>query len=328
MNKLIIITIFSVVLKIHSQNHKLIGYTSDLNDSTKVLLRNVEMDKPFDTTYVINNTFKFDIGPINGHNLFFMRIDKLKGIRRDFLFIDNSDIEIDLRDRDFKSAIIKGGKMQNQRMEFLKEENSRSSHYTKVNFVKNHSNYEYSAYLLMDLRMNMKNEQIQELYDNLDIEVKNSKYGKIISKYLEKSKGFEIGAKVSDFTLKDINGNDVSLNSFLGKFIYLDFWGSWCGICRTEHPFFKKMNAKYKNKGFEIISVSLDRDIKKWEKASIKDGINWTSLIDTSSFNGDIALAYKVFSMPTGYLIDREGRVIERFFNGQLDENTIANLLN
>lgn len=313
------------MFKAQSQNNKLIGYTSNLKDSTKVLLKNVEMDKPFDTTYVINNTFKFNIEPIEGSNLFFIRIDQLKGNGKDILFIDNSDVEIDLRDRDFDSAIIKGGQMQNQRMEFLKEENSQPN-FAQVNFIKKHSSYEYSAYLLMDLRMNMKNEEIQGLYNSLDLEVKNSKYGKIISKYLEKSKGFEIGSKVTDFTLKDINSDNVSLKSFYGKYIYLDFWASWCGICRGEHPFFKSIYKKYKNKGFEIISVSLDPDINVWEKASIKDGINWTSLIDTSSFNGDVALTYKVFSLPTGYLIDREGRVIKHFFNGQLDEITINKL--
>ena len=108
MNKIIIIKsviIFCLVFKVQSQNHKLIGYTSNLKDSTKVFLRNVEMDKPFDTTYVINNTFRFDIEPIDGHNLFFIRIDQLKANRKDILFIDNSDVKIDLRDRDFDSAI-------------------------------------------------------------------------------------------------------------------------------------------------------------------------------------------------------------------------------
>ena len=332
MNKAIIITSITILCNLfntHSQNHKLIGYTSNLNDSTKVLLRNVEMDKPFDTTYIINNTFKFDIEPIKGHNLFFMRIDKLKGKKRDFLFLDNSDIEIDFRDRDFDSAIMKGGQMQNQRMEFLKEKNSQSSSNAEVNFVINHSNYEYSAYILMgmDTRRNMKNEEIEALFDGLDVKVKNSKYGKLLSKYLEKSKGFEIGAKAPDFTLEDINGNDVSFKSYYGKYIYLDFWGSWCGICRNKHPFYNKMYEKYKDKGFEIISISLDSDIEKWKRAVIKDKISWTSLIDTSSFNGDIALTYKVLSMPAGYLIDREGIVIERFYNGQLYENTIIRLL-
>lgn len=333
MKKSIIITSISILLNffnMHSQNHKLIGYTSNLKDSTKVLLRNVEMDKPFDTTYIMNNSFRFDIKPINEHNLFFMRIDKLKGKRRDFLFIDNTDVEIDLRDRDFDSAIIKGCQMQNQRMEFLKEANSKGANQmTKVNFIKSHPNYEYCAYMLMDMdmRSNMKNKEIEILFNGLDFKVKNSKYGKLLSKYLEKSKGFEIGAKATDFTLKDINGNEVSLNAFYGKYIYLDFWGSWCGICRNKHPFYNKMYEKYKDKRFEIISISLDSDIEKWKRAAIKDKISWTSLIDTSSFNGDIALTYKVLAMPTGYLIDREGIVIERFFNGQLYEDTIIRLL-
>ncbi|UOB18105.1 AhpC/TSA family protein [Abyssalbus ytuae] len=330
MNKAIIITSLTILCNLfntHSQNHTLIGYTSNLNDSTKVLLRNVEMDKPFDTTYIINNTFRFDIKPIDGHNLFFIRIDKLKGKRRDFLFIDNSDVEIDLRDRDFDSAIIKGGQIQNQKMEFLREINSESANYkAKVDFIKSHSNYEYCAYILMDMRGSLKNEEIKNLFDGLDFKIKNSKCGKVISKYIEKSKGFEIGSKVTDFTLKDINGNEVSLKSFYGKYIYLDFWASWCGICRKKHPFFNKMYEKYKNKGFEIISISLDPDPTKWKKASVKDEISWTSLVDTSSFNGDIALTYKVFSIPTGYIINRECIVIDRIYNGQLDENTIKRL--
>lgn len=330
MNKTIIIT-SSIILwtffNMYSQSHRLIGYTSNLKDSTKVLLRNVEMDKPFDTTYIINNTFRFDIEPIDGYNLFFMRIDKLKGKRRDFLFIDNSDIEIDLRDRDFDSAIIKGGQIQNQRMEFLKEANSKyMSVVDKVDFIKRHKNYEYSAHMLLEMKFKMKNDEIQKLYDGFDEKVKSSKYGKIISRYLKHSKDFTKGVETVDFTLKDVNGQNINLNSFRGKYVFLDFWGSWCGPCRAKHPFYSEMYEKYKNQGFEIVSVSLDKDVNKWKKAMNEDKINWTSLIDTSSFNGDIALTYKIFSVPIGYLIDREGKVIERIFNGQLYESTLEQL--
>lgn len=123
------------------------------------------------------------------------------------------------------------------------------------------------------------------------------------------------GQKAPDFTLKDINGNSVSLASFKGKVILLNFWATWCPPCRKEIPSMNKLNELLKKKGLVILAVSTDRavvDVKDFLK---KTPVNFTVLVD---YNLNVSRSlYKVFMMPTTFLIDKRGVIVEKYFGEQ-----------
>lgn len=123
------------------------------------------------------------------------------------------------------------------------------------------------------------------------------------------------GQKAPDFTLKDINGNSISLSSFKGKVVLLNFWATWCPPCRAEIPSMNKLYQKLKNRGFVILAVSTDRavvDVKDFLKTI---PVNFPVVVD---YNLTVSRSlYKVFMLPTTFLIDRKGVIVEKYFGDQ-----------
>jgi peroxiredoxin len=124
-----------------------------------------------------------------------------------------------------------------------------------------------------------------------------------------------IGQKAPDFTLKDIAGNSISLSSYKGKTILLNFWASWCPPCRAEMPSMNKLNDLLKKRGLVILAVSTDKsvfDVKNYLK---ENPVNFTVLID---YNLNVSRnLYKVFMMPTTFLIDKRGIIVRKYFGEQ-----------
>lgn len=116
-------------------------------------------------------------------------------------------------------------------------------------------------------------------------------------------------------------GKELALSDLRGKVVLIDFWASWCRPCRVENPHLKEVYAKYKDKGFEILGVSLDRDKKAWTKAIKDDGLPWKHVSDLKYWQNAAALEYAVSSIPHGVLVDREGKIIAKGVRaGQLDQ--------
>lgn len=115
------------------------------------------------------------------------------------------------------------------------------------------------------------------------------------------------GEPAPAFTLPDINGNMVSLSDFRGKYVYIDFWATWCGPCKIEIPYLEKMTEEFKDKNIEIISISVDRDKQAWKDMVIKDQPQWLQLHDSVMLNDKYLVKY----IPSFVLIDREGNILE-----------------
>lgn len=137
----------------------------------------------------------------------------------------------------------------------------------------------------------------------------------------------KINQPEQDFKLADVNGTLVSLSSFKGKVVLLDFWASWCGPCRARNPSQVKLYDELKDKGFVILGVSLDEDLSAWKRAIAKDKITYPQLNDPFSWESKTAQLYNVNQIPTTLLIDKNGIVQYADLEGKELKTKITELL-
>ena len=150
---------------------------------------------------------------------------------------------------------------------------------------------------------------IQALGDSI---LKSPMKSAIFAAY-DRLKASQLAGEAPAFTLPDKDGKQVSLSDFRGKYVLLDFWASWCAPCRAKNRALNEKYPKLKDQGIEVISISLDDNKQAWLKAVREDNIRWKQLVDLNGFKGSsVAKAYKVAQVPTVYIIDPQGQVIQK----------------
>lgn len=135
------------------------------------------------------------------------------------------------------------------------------------------------------------------------------------------------GGEAPDFTLPSPEGKELSLSSFKGKYVLIDFWASWCGPCRAESPNMVRMYKKFHPKGLEILGVSLDDDKAKWVAAIKKDQLEWNHVSDLGGWKSAAAKLYNVTSIPQTFLLDKEGKIIAKGLRAEGLEAKLEELL-
>lgn len=135
--------------------------------------------------------------------------------------------------------------------------------------------------------------------------------------FMEKPRKLGQGREAPDFSQADPNGTQIKLSSFRGKWILLDFWASWCKPCRYENPTLVSAYHRFKNKNFNIVSVSLDSEKENWLKASIADRMVWTHLSDLKGWDNEAAKLYGVNSIPASFLLDPNGKIVAKNLRGE-----------
>lgn len=134
----------------------------------------------------------------------------------------------------------------------------------------------------------------------------------------EKAKNMALGVKYQDIELMNPEGKKVKLSEYVpeGKYAMLEFWASWCGPCRGEIPHLRNVYKEYKDKGFEIISISIDQKKEDWKKAMKEEGMVWKQLNDPNGFEGPVAKKYNIMGVPTCIILDKEGRIFKTDMRG------------
>ncbi|MCZ8217440.1 MAG: TlpA disulfide reductase family protein [Cyclobacteriaceae bacterium] len=158
---------------------------------------------------------------------------------------------------------------------------------------------------------------LEKDFDSLPVWARESPDGKIIHAKIIGAKATTVGTQAKNFQQPSAAGNLVSLSDFKGKLILIDFWASWCGPCRKEHPALVKAYAQFSKYGFEIISVSLDNNKMAWLKAIEKDGLKWANVGDMKGMQNEAAVLYGVQSIPANFLIDPSGTILYKNVLGE-----------
>jgi thiol-disulfide isomerase/thioredoxin len=161
----------------------------------------------------------------------------------------------------------------------------------------------------------------------LDPAVQQSYFGRMLEQQIADGKIGAVGTDAIDFVQNDTTGAPVSLASFRGKYVLVDFWASWCKPCRMENPNVVEAYRKYSSRNFTVLGVSLDRARDPWIQAIRDDRLTWTHVSDLKFWNNEAAAKYRISSIPQNLLIGPDGKIIARNLRGEELQEKLAQLL-
>ncbi len=194
-----------------------------------------------------------------------------------------------------------------------------------LNYIKEFPYSYVSAFVLLIQMRSLSIDQVKVLYSTLSPDVQKSLDGKLVKDFVQNTERLAIGMPAPDFLKADMNGMDISLKKFKGKYVLLEFWASWCVPCREENPNLKKTYSMYHKSGFDILGISLDKvDNKKmWLEAIKNDSLPWTQL----SLGGEVITEYNVQRIPASFLIDPNGKIVAKDLRGDELEHKLAEFI-
>ncbi|GAB4401544.1 MAG: hypothetical protein OHK0053_24370 [Microscillaceae bacterium] len=174
-------------------------------------------------------------------------------------------------------------------------------------------------------------EYLETLSQKMKKSLPNSRYTQqlerkvqVLAEQRQATAHLAVGKPAPEINLLDRNGQNIALSSLKGKLVLIDFWASWCVPCRRENPNVVKVYDRYKNQGFEIYGVSLDRNREAWLKAIAEDQLTWLHVFDGSS---EAAQTYAVQAIPATFLIGKDGKILAKNLRGAALEAKIAEVL-
>jgi thiol-disulfide isomerase/thioredoxin len=155
----------------------------------------------------------------------------------------------------------------------------------------------------------------------------NNKYVKLAKEHLDCVKKTEVGQIFPIIELPDPDGKLISTESFHGKYLYVDFWASWCNPCMKEMPTLKIAYQKYHEKGLEILGISLDDKREAWINCIIASELNWLHISDLKGFKSPITKELAVNYIPHTFLLDPNGVILAVDLRGEYLLNKLEEMM-
>jgi peroxiredoxin len=186
-----------------------------------------------------------------------------------------------------------------------------------LDFTKTKNASVVSPYITLRYSYYFDLDELKDVASNLDASIQSSKYVVNLNKRIAKLNSVQEGEVAPLFTQNDTLGNPVSLESFRGKYVLIDFWASWCSPCRAENPNVVAAYQTYNDKGFDVLGVSLDRNKDRWIAAIAEDHLTWTHVSDLKYWDNEASQMFAVNSIPANFLLDPDGVIIGKDLRGE-----------
>lgn len=354
MKKLLAGLVLLSVLVSCDQKAEFIAQIDGVEDNTQVFMSKLgknNQPEPTDTTVVVNGTFKFELTEGEPQQFNMIRIDGVPGNM--FFVKEEQTINATLYKDSLRSSVVNGGEHNmllktymdtlqnimaktrqlsldmrdamtsqdregyNLLREQQKEIQNQDIEYRKQ-FAKEHTNSIIAALALSDLMSQKKvpNQDLKAMYEGFSDEVKDHTLGKLLIENMAKMSKTDVGSRVENFEAPTPDGGTLSLEEAKGKLTLIDFWASWCKPCRMENPNVVSVYNDFKDQGFSIISVSLDRSKDQWIKAIEADQMDWYHISTLQYWNEPIAKDWGIRSIPATFLIDENNVIVGKNLRG------------
>lgn len=343
------------------------GHAYGFADGTKVYVMEIDehnQSKPFDTLEISSEKFTAKYPKGTETELQILRVEGIGG--NVVFFAESEDLTANLYKDSIGASFVAGGRQNelyrtyneevgkiNQRrvqiaeaykkaqveqdgimINELRSENVRLSAQEKSfkkQFVQENSNSYFGLMLLSEMfnRNEITGPEATALLDKLSPKLNSNDLATKLKTSIEAKKKADVGGMAPDFEAPSPDGSVVSLKDAMGKYTIIDFWASWCRPCRIENPNVVNVYNKYHDKGLNIISVSLDKPGQKdrWVKAIADDKMDWYHVSNLRFWQDPIARQYNVRSIPATFLLDEEGRIIDKNLRGAALQKKIASLM-
>ncbi len=345
------------------------GQADFLDNNTEIYLSklgNLQNIEPVDTLIVQNQQFSGNLPQANPEDVYIMMVDGVRG--QNLVFInENQPININLAESNLRESEVNAGESNQLMQDYLKAQIEFGKEFSQLNKAiiqarnnKNRAkfdsirveidnrkteNIEYrsnlvdknpnsivSLLIISDLfnQKSLPTSKVKSKFESIDPELRNTEFGKTLNKKIAAVNATDIGSVAPKFEGPTPSGDILSLDEALGKVTLVDFWASWCKPCRIENPNIVSVYQDYKDKGFKVLGVSLDKPNQKdrWIKAIEDDNLTWNHISNLQYWEEPIARLYGISSIPAAFLLDEDGRIVAKDLRGQALRNKVDELLN
>lgn len=263
------------------------------------------------------DVFKYSVTGSNESNQIAKYIETLGGTQKSLQEISQQ----------FQQIQMSGNANQQQLMQLQMEYQQKVSFLQQftVNFVDTVQSPYVALFgaSLLDIREN--GPLLNKVLKRIEGKVPNSPFVADFKDKLKQANKVAIGSKAPNFTLKSHKGEQLSLYDMDSKYILIDFWASWCRPCRIENPNLVKTYAEYKDKGFEVFSVSLDKNMQRWVAAIEQDNLTWKFHgSELQGWSCPVAREYNVSSIPATFLVDSDFNIVAKNLRGNALDQKLA----
>ncbi|MBR5604590.1 MAG: AhpC/TSA family protein [Bacteroidales bacterium] len=280
-----------------------------------------------DSALIENNKASFKIKKSDNNDAYHLYI---KGWRRAVpFFADNQNVMINGDFNAYHKIGVTASETQTVMDEINRKLSKADDQVVKMivtEYALNNRDNELAPYLIYKYKWAFKLNDFKELIKHFSRDF-NSGYYEKIKEYIQLLERTNVGQPYIDFTLNNIDGEAVTLSEIVGnsKLVMIDFWASWCPDCRVENPNVVETYELFKDKGLEIVSVSLDTDKEAWLKGIKDDNLSWNNHLSAlQGWNCPAANEYGVAFIPQNFIINKDGIIIGKNISGENLKHFIA----